>query len=237
MSEEIVDRAEAQPATPKKAAAKRAGSKPAAARAKARRTKLGEAPALTKEDPHFGHLLTKTNAEVQAEIAAKKQSDPFYGRVEMGRDAEDKRLFDEPADDDFDPADAPLVAIKRQYETPDTSLKLMSDRVTNYFGGTGGYEEVKDRNGKPVKVGSMTVGRIRRSKAVRRTRRAQEEALSQVRDIQENFGDRVAKLKEEAAGLGANVSVTAPGEKLANEGGGTFDMGIHVNRGPLPADR
>ena len=190
---------------------------------------------VTKEDPNFGHVLTRSNAEIIAEHERRKATDPFYGKIQMGADAFDKKHFEEPLDDDNLYDELPIESLKREHSKDgEYSLKMMSDRITQRMGGTQGYEAVRDKDGNHVKVGNMTLGRIPAAIAKRRVARAQKRSLNEVKDIQESYNDRVAKLKSDAKGLAGQV--IEPGSSVENRGGGTFDMGIHVNRGETPAD-
>lgn len=188
-----------------------------------------------KEDANFGHLLPKSNAELDAEHEARKATDPFYGRVRSGRDQEDKRI-DADDLDEFGAVD-PLreaLAAARSLERPGDdpkSYKLLSDRCCSHLG-VRGYEVVRDQHGNEVKVGNMFVGAIPQRLAEKRQRRVQDEAEARIRDIQETQVSRIEQIKREAKDLG--LTVLEQGDSVQNVGDGeTYRMGITVERGNI----
>jgi hypothetical protein len=174
------------------------------------------------------------NEEVEArseETRAKREAEG-YPRVEFVRDATDKQIFDKRNALDFDPwAElSPLEAAVESVKEPGMSYKLLSNRACSILGGTRGYEPVKDENGDLVKVGDMFLGKIPERIAQKRQQRYQEESAAIVRSMQENYADKVERLKHDAKELG--LTVLESGDSVSDRRTGrTYETGIVVERG------
>lgn len=193
---------------------------------------------VAKEDASFAHVLTKSNAEIDAEHERRQAADPFYGRVKMGRDEQDKRIDADDLDEfSVDPL-REAVSAARSLEKPGDdpkSYKLLSDRCCSHLG-TRGYEPVLDESGDRIQVGNMFLGSIPQQLAERRKKRFQEESASRIRNMQQSQAERISALRREAKDLG--LKVLEAGDSVENVGDGeTYDMGITVERGSGNARR
>lgn len=195
---------------------------------------------VSAPDPNFGHVLVgPSNEELLArDLAAKAEREASgYPRVEMGRDAEDKQIFDRLDDDEFDPLSEsdPLRAAVKAYGRPGFANKLLSDRVCN-IQGTRGYQPVMDGKGNIVKIGNMMLGEIPQALADKRQRRNVQMAEESLQTVQETFADQVEAAKRQARSVG--LRVLEPGERvISHETGEGVDIGSQFSRGSEPIVR
>lgn len=188
-------------------------------------------PKLTKEDANFGHVLTKSNAEIQAEIA-ERSKDPFYGKVEVLSDPQEKQVAG------FDPYSEvdPMTAILRPVREAGYAYKLCSPRVASHYGSLGGYEQVKDQKGNEVKLGNMFLGKIPQEVADKRKAFNYQQALESVRDQQDTYESQTEELRAKAREVGMALTPLGSGDAASyGDGNRERKLGIEVSRGDIPA--
>lgn len=199
-----------------------------------------------------------TNEELEAkrlelEALRKEQG---YPRVEVVADASDKRRFAEahgikveggglpgkeiPSDLDkqfegwedleFDPLGDldPLLGLKKKYEKPGMSLKLMSPSLNSGMGSRG-YRVVKDAQDNPVTCGKMVLGEIPKKFADMRKAKGIADANERIRGINDGRRAEMEKLRVQAGEMG--LQVVEPGEVARNNTTGMDQAaGITVER-------
>jgi hypothetical protein len=155
------------------------------------------------------------NERIQAERAAKG-----FPRVEFGRDAEDKRIFDrtEGEGGSSDPLLHPNPIAELidpiQAANPDKAYKLLG-KVACKFHGLRGYAPVLNERGEQVELGGMFLGEIPKSVADQRQRHYQRESLEAVSTAQDSYTEQVNQIRRDAQSAG--LKVLEPGDMPAGE--------------------
>lgn len=141
-------------------------------------------------------------------------------RVEFGRDAEEKRIFDrtEGMGGNVDPLLNPNP-IKELLDpiakaNPGFSLKLLGNTACKYHG-LRGYEPVLDERGNKIELGGMFVGRIPTPVAEARKRHYEQASAADVASVQEDYTEEINKVRRDAQNLG--LKVLEPGDMDAGE--------------------
>lgn len=107
------------------------------------------------------------------------------------------------ANDEFDEyLGDPMAEACARYLTPGFAVLFQSD-FCNSSMGSRGYRVVKNEFGEPVKVGTLVMTEIPQHIADRRRMGAAERSEEQVREIEEEYGDTVARLAEGVTGVRA----------------------------------
>jgi hypothetical protein len=111
------------------------------------------------------------------------------------------RTVEIPASDEYDEfLGDPLAEAMAKYLTPGFAARFLSDHCIAVLG-MRGYRIVKNEFGDPVKVGTLTMAEIPQRIADRRRMGAAEESERQVREIEEEYGERLERAAEGATGV------------------------------------
>ena len=209
-------------------------------------------------DEAFAHALPgPTNEELEAKRLELEElrARSGYPKVEVVSDAADKRRaaqsqgitvegarptkeipsnidkqFEGWGDLEFDPLGDldPLAGLKRKYERPGMSLKLMSPGITAHAGSKG-YRVVKDADGNPVTCGKMILGEMPSKFAEMRRKAGIANANERIRGINDGRKADIEKLRMQAGEMG--VQIVEPGEISHNNTTGRDQAaGITVER-------
>jgi hypothetical protein len=126
------------------------------------------------------------------------------------REAVRNRIIDEDdADEDLMLAPSPMEETVERYREPGMAYGFMSDNASRTLG-LRGYQPVMDERGDPVKLGTLTLGKIPERIQRKRLRKGEKESTERVQSMSDEYGDAVNRLKAEGKDLG--LRVLAPGE-------------------------
>jgi hypothetical protein len=166
--------------------------------------------------------IAKFGAQAVADAFAKRIMEIPVRTVEVEADRSDVMIFAQPMDEAV-----------QMYGSPGMRAKFLSERCIGVLG-MRGYQIVRDKNGDPVKVGTLIMGEIPIRMAEARQRHFAQESDDAVREAEEDFENASERAIRDYGGRGASVlrgdmtaSATENDESLI---GKTRETGFRVER-------
>lgn len=161
--------------------------------------------------PEVAHLVPYANtdqgiAEHNAKLEAEgRLSD---GRVRLKVDAEDNRLAKYDDDDTPYGVGSPLAETAAEYrqKNPDKAVRFLSEMQMSKTGKRG-FDFVLDGDGKPLKVGDLTLAALPRQVAESRRRAHIQESRDAITQKVEEFHVNTEQVNREARGANGTVAV------------------------------
>jgi hypothetical protein len=106
--------------------------------------------------------------------------------------------------EDFMLAADPMEEVVSRYAEPGFAYGFLSDPATRVLGRRN-YEVVKDERGDPVKLGTLTLGRIPERLKDARRRKQEAESSERVAELANEYAQSVNRLKRDAKDMGLRV--------------------------------
>ncbi len=195
-------------------------------------------------DPVFGHLLPgASNEELTAaqERLDAERAKRGFPRVEFGRDATDKRLFDREWDDPL-AADDPLKEVADKYLPEGMGAHFHGDEAVKRLG-MRGYRPVINERGDVVKVGTLTLTMKPLAMVEQWRAKMAGESKEAIDDTVTNGRDAVDRLAFDADRAGLGIRPLANDERVhpttfqgheASKDTEVFEeMGLSLKKGSL----
>jgi hypothetical protein len=101
-------------------------------------------------------------------------------------------------------APSPMEELVARHREPGMAYGFMSDAAVKQLG-TRNYKPVLDERGEPVRLGTLTLGKIPEALQQARQKKQQDESESLIKGIKAEYQQRVSAVKRDAKDLGLQV--------------------------------